>query len=474
MPQQNFIPLDKRPYHPGTQEYRTFFDAVPNFLSGSDSPEAYLDRCIEVIKKRDSIVQAWQAMRIEAAYDEAAKSTRRYRLGKPISPIDGMPVGIKDLIQTFDLPTGEGIEGNENALTDMDSACVQALRSAGAVVLGKLVTTELGGGHPSKTTNPFDSSNTPGGSSSGSGAAIGAAMLPVAIGTQVGGSILRPAGYCANFATKPTFGALHRGERQSSSQSCIGVHAGSLQDLWTATYEIGRRTGGDPGHPGLFGSPAVPIPCRPARVLVMECTGWRITETKTRQAFSELLAQLTDQGIKVFRRGDHADVDAFEQGLEQVEHIVSVILAFESRWYLENLARRRDKLSPPTVRGLAKSRLLTVDDYRHALSLRSKVQASFSRLASIADVVICPTTPGPAPSLSGSPLCKQGGIYVATGNPVYNLPASMLLAPAISIPLMAVEEMPVGVQLLGQPHDDYRIAGYAQWLMKNVTPVSIP
>jgi Asp-tRNA(Asn)/Glu-tRNA(Gln) amidotransferase A subunit family amidase len=463
----------KTPYDPLFHQRRTFFDAVPRFLDGSDSPAAYLERCIATINEREPVVQAWQAMRIDAAYAEAVQATNRYRAGKPLSLIDGMPVGIKDLIQTFDLPTGEGIDGNENAQSHMDSASVQALRAAGAVIVGKLVTTELGGGNPSKTTNPFDPSRTPGGSSSGSGAAIGAAMLPVAIGTQVGGSIIRPAGYCANFANKPTFGALHRGERQSSSQSCVGVHAGSLQDLWTVTHEIGRRTGGDPGHPGLFGPAAPPPATSPGRLLIMECTGWRVTDEKTRRAFNDITQQLRNRGVTVLRRGDHPYIDAFEESLEQTNSIVGAILAYENRWYIENLVRRLAKLAPSTLEAFDRSRSLTVDDYREALALRRTAQERFSKLAPLADALISLTAPSPAPLLN-TPIAASGQpIHVATGDPVYNLPISMLLAPVVALPLLAVEGMPVGIQLIGQQHDDYRITSYAQWMMENIRPVSI-
>src|SRR5690606_32954987 len=161
---------------------------------------------------------------------------------------------------------------------------VRALRDAGAVILGKCVTTELGGAHPGPTTNPFDARRTPGGSSSGSAAAVGACMVPVAIGTQVGGSVIRPASYCANWALKPTFGALNRGERLGYSQSVIGVHAGSPVDMWSVAHEIALRAGGDPGHPGLFGPAAVPAVVKPQRLILMETVGWKELDVTTRGA----------------------------------------------------------------------------------------------------------------------------------------------------------------------------------------------
>ena len=148
------------------------------------------------------------------------------------------------------MPTQMGCAAFEGNFPKRDSALVRALRDAGAVILGKTVTTELGGAHPGPTTNPFDALRTPGGSSSGSAAAIGAGMIPAAIGTQVGGSVIRPASYCGNWALKPTQGALNRGERQGYSQSTVGVHAGS-PDRHVARRDRDRATRGR--RPGTAG-----------------------------------------------------------------------------------------------------------------------------------------------------------------------------------------------------------------------------
>jgi Asp-tRNA(Asn)/Glu-tRNA(Gln) amidotransferase A subunit family amidase len=253
----------------------------------------------------------------------------------------------------------------------------------------------------------------------------------------------------------------------------VGVHAGSLHDLWRVTFEIARRTGGDPGHPGLFGLEAPPRGTAPARLIVMECTGWRVTDAKTRSAFTRAVEQLREQGVVVMGRGDHPYIDAFEDSLEDTNAVVGTILAFENRWYVENLARHLDTLSPSTLQTLERARRLSVDDYRHALAQRALAQQRFAQLAPLADALISLTSPGPAPSLQAPPPEPGAPIYVATGNPVFNLPTSMLLAPVVALPLLAVEGMPVGVQLVGQPHDDYRIAGHAQWVMDHIAPVVV-
>ena len=155
-------------YSPGTFRPLTFHDAVPRFLDGSDTPRTYLERCLATIAAREPQVMAFASLNEAGAREAADASTARYKAGAPLSPIDGMPVGIKDLLETRDMPTEMGCVGYRGNFPKRDNAAVTALREAGAVVLGKTVTTELGGAHPGPTTNPFDPRRTPGGSSSGS------------------------------------------------------------------------------------------------------------------------------------------------------------------------------------------------------------------------------------------------------------------------------------------------------------------
>src|SRR5215471_4713868 len=157
-------------YSPQAFEPLTFFDVMPRFRDGSDTPRAYLDRCLAVIADREPVVKAWVVFNPSGARESADASNERYRRGLPLSPIDGMPIGIKDLIETKDMPTGHGCAAFAGNNTRRDSAIVRALRDAGAVILGKTVTTEMGGAFPGPTTNPFDPGRTPGGSSSGSAA----------------------------------------------------------------------------------------------------------------------------------------------------------------------------------------------------------------------------------------------------------------------------------------------------------------
>src|SRR5215813_900086 len=286
-------------YDPREFRALTFHDAVARFRDGSDTPRAYLERCLETIAEREPVVRAFVVVNEAGARGAADASSARWRDGRPLSPIDGLPIGIKDLLETRDMPTQMGCEAYRGNFPKRDNAAVWALRQAGAVVLGKTVTAELGGSHPGPTTNPFDPARTPGGSSSGSAAAVAARMVPAAIGTQVGGSIIRPAAYCGNVALKPSQGGINRGERQATSMSTHGVHAGSIEDMWQVAIEIARRAGGDRGCLGLFGPPSPPPATKPERLIVLETEGWAALDAPSRAAFEALLEALRRAGVTI-------------------------------------------------------------------------------------------------------------------------------------------------------------------------------
>ena len=237
----------------------TFHDAARSFADGNDSPRAYLERCLETIAAREPVVKAFTAMNEAGARAAADASTARWKAGTPLSPIDGMPIAIKDLLETKDMPTEMGCAAMKGNFPKRDNAGVWALRQAGARDPRQDGDGGAGRLASGATTNPFDPARTPGGSSSGSAAAVGANMVPAAIGTQVGGSIIRPAAYCGNFALKPTQGGINRGERLATSMSTHGPHANCLEDMWQVAIEMAKRCGGDRGALGLIG-PATP--CR--------------------------------------------------------------------------------------------------------------------------------------------------------------------------------------------------------------------
>src|SRR5437763_5105489 len=260
----------------------SFFSATADFAAGLDTPREFLERCLARLEAFEASVGAFVCHDIAAAGTAAERSVARWRAGRPLSPIDGMPLGIKDIIETADMPTGQGSPLFVGCRTGRDAASVAALREAGAVMLGKVVTTEFAATEPRGTRNPWDRARTPGGSSSGSAAAVACGMVPAALGTQVGGSILPPASFCGCLGIEPSVGGLNRGGSYDYfSQSCTGVLAASLEDAWFAAINISMRAGGDPGYPGLQGPPAPPPARRPGVLALLQTAGWEVAAPAT-------------------------------------------------------------------------------------------------------------------------------------------------------------------------------------------------
>ena len=460
-------------YDPKSFRGLTFHDALPGFRDGGDSPRAYLERCLEVIEAREPVLQALVATDIEGARAAADASAKRWRAGRPLSPVDGMPVGIKDLLETRTMPTQMGCEAYRGNFPKRDNAAVAALREAGAAVLAKTVTAELGGAHPGPTANPFDPARTPGGSSSGSAAAVAAGMLPAAIGSQVGGSIVRPAGYCGNIALKPSKGAINRGERQASSQSVNGVHANAIEDMWRVAAEIAKRAGGDPGHRGLAGPSDPPPPEKPGRLVAIEGAGWSLLDDAAKEAFGRLLEAVEAAGVTVLRPADDPALAALDSQLMQASPICYAIIGWESRWLYRSLADQGpEAISFRARRSLEAAEAMSVADYHAALDGREAAQAAWARALEVVDGALMLSCPGPAHIWAGDrpgepPLARP------TGDAAFNTPASILFAPAVSMPLMAVGGLPVGAQVMGALGADARMTGFARWLLEAVEPVVV-
>jgi Asp-tRNA(Asn)/Glu-tRNA(Gln) amidotransferase A subunit family amidase len=452
----------------------TFHDAARRFTDGNDSPRAYLERCLETIAQREPVVKALVTLNEAGARAAADASAARWKSGRPLSPIDGMPVGIKDLLETKDMPTEMGCAAMKGNFPKRDNAGVWALRQAGAVILAKTVTAELGGAQPGPTTNPFDPARTPGGSSSGSAAAVGANMMPAAIGTQVGGSIIRPAAYCGNFALKPTQGGINRGERLATSQSTHGPHAGCLEDMWQTATEMAKRCGGDRGSLGLMWPDRLPAAIKPDQLIVLETEGWAEVDPATKAGFAKVLGQLEAAGVVVIHRADHPFVEALEKAIANGRAICNGVTSWENRWYQRGmLDAAPDGISARGQATLTRAEAMTPDDYRSNLLARQQAQLAHMAVASLADAAITLACPGPAPiwsgDVAGQPLAPR-----PTGDFVFNAPSSMLFAPVVTVPLMSVGGMPVGVQLMGQQHEDARVTGLARWFWENLRRVATP
>ncbi len=436
---------------------RTFLDHRQGFGDGNDSPRAYLEDCISRIVDLDGGVKAFVALNLSGAREAADAATGRYRAGAPISAVDGMPIGIKDIIETRDMPTQMGSPIYDGWHSHRDAASVRALREAGAVIIGKTVTTEFATTTPGPTHNPFDLARTPGGSSSGSAAAVGVGMIPAALGTQVVGSILRPASYCGCFGFKPTVGAINRGgSHDALSQSCHGVIAASLADNWAVMRAIVVRVGGDPGYPGLMGEDALATAARPKKLIRLDTDGWTDAEDVARDQFEDTLKRLAATGVEIITRRDDAAVEALEAALLEATPVTRAVNAWESRWPLNDYRDREvDQLSSHMHERLDQAEAMTLDDYRGALGTREEARNKWRALQGTADGFVTLSATGPAPMGLGS-----------TGDPTFNAPASLLGVPALTLPVMAADGLPLGLQLLGFHDGDEKLFAHAGWVME--------
>lgn len=434
---------------------RGYIALTGDLRAGKTTPRAYLDECLKRIAALDGTIGAFVVVNKEGAIRAADASTARWREGKPLSPIDGMPVAIKDIIETADMPTGQGSPMWEGSDWKRDSASVHALREAGAVIIGKTTTTEFAATHPfHKTQNPHDGRRTPGGSSSGSAAAVGSGMVPAGLGTQVVGSILRPSSFCGAVGFKPSVGAINRsGSHDHFSQSCQGAIAASLADNWAVLRAIADRAGGDPGYVGLVGDVDFAQRKKPARLAVLETGGWGVASDGARRAFAAAKDKLANAGIDLKSRSDEPDLEALEKSIADAQPLTLAINAWEGRWPLNTYADiDATKLSQGARDRLKQAEAGSQKQYADNLARREAARAAFAKVAAKYDGFVTIGACGAAPIGLGS-----------TGNTAMNVGASLLGCPALTVPLLEDEGMPLGLQLLGATDRDaalFALAGY--------------
>ena len=435
-----------------------FFEARARFASGKDTPRDYLERCIAMIEARDADVRAFVTLGLENARRAADRSTARYREGKPLSAVDGMPIGVKDIMDTADLPAQMGSAIYKGWQPRWDAACVHALRSGGAVVVGKTVTTAFAGGETNETCNPLDITRTPGGSSSGSAAAVGAGMVPAALGTQTQGSTIRPAGFCGAFGFKPTHGALTmQGVHPISiTHDHLGVIAGSLEDLWSVASRIALESGGMPGAPGLDGAGELPPARRPRKLIVMRTAAWDTeVDAATRASFEALCSALRSRDVQLVTSRDEPAFASVEDDFFGAFAERSVdISAYEMKWpYAQYLEQHPDLLEKRQRSRVARAREITPEYYAGLLADKSAMKERTRQAMQGADAILTLSSSGPAP---------VG--HAHTGSRTYLLFSSFLHLPAFSLPLLESEGMPVGAQLIGHAGRDGDLCAVARWI----------
>ena len=438
----------------------SFSQALPDFVSGKRTPRDFLERCLSVIAARDRTVKAFVTLNTAAARKAADAATKRYKAGKPLSPVDGCPVAIKDIIATADMPTQMNCPAFKGWQTGQDAACVAALRSGGAVIIGKTVTTEFAIGYSGPTTNPFDPERTPGGSSSGSAASVGAGMVPVALGTQTQASILRPASYCGAVGFKPTIGALHTAGIHPLSATCdhLGMLAGTLDDAWRVASHISLSIG-SPGNPFLNGAGSEPpLPRKPRKLIRLYTRGWTEIDGGTEDAFNETIAALQFAGVPIASRDNDPGVARLEAALDAGVDGAIAIVAYEMKWPYEDYIARFGNVIGKRIHGLIdQARKMSPDDYEKLLENRRRVRHLVHETAGGADGYITLAASGPA---------ILGHDY--TGSRTFLIYGSWLGLPAFSLPLLQVKGLPLGVQLLGAPGTDGALCAVANWMTNSL------
>ncbi|MFO0997741.1 MAG: amidase [Alphaproteobacteria bacterium] len=428
---------------------------------GRITSEELVSAYLAEVDRREGAVGAWIHLDRDHALSQAREADRAHRDGRAQGPLHGVPVGIKDIFDTEDQPTERGSPIYAGRRPSSDSTAVALLRQAGAVIMGKTVTTEFAFYTPGKTRNPHDPQRTPGGSSSGSAAAVAAGMVPLAIGSQTGGSVIRPASFCGTVGYKPTYGLISRHGMSPLAPSLdhVGVFARSVEDaaLLTETmiaFDEADRTTRPRARPELLRTALEEPPAAP--VLAFARTpAWPEAEADTIAAFEELRATLGSSVVA-------AELpEVFNHAIER--H--SVVMDVEVARSLANEYRTAPlQLSEKMRQHIARGRRLTAQDYLDAVGIVPRLRAALAEMLETCNAIVTPAAPGQAPRGLDS-----------TGNPVFCVIWSLSGAPAITLPLLkGVDGMPMGVQLIGAPGEDARLLRTARWLARRLAAGSGP
>jgi Asp-tRNA(Asn)/Glu-tRNA(Gln) amidotransferase A subunit family amidase len=431
--------------------------AAREIREGRLTSEELVQTCLEHIRALEPKVQAWQFLDEEHALAQAKACDERKRSGESLGALHGVPVGIKDIIDTADMPTENGTVLHRGRTPREDAAVVSMLRAAGAVILGKTVTTECAYFNPGKTRNPHNAEHTPGGSSSGSAAAVGAGMVPLALGSQTAGSVIRPGAFCGDYAFKPTHGLIPRSGVLQLSRTLdhIGLFARSIEDLALLAEQLVGHDEHDPdtrprARPAFQALAAEEPPLEPVFAFV-KTPHWERTDADTKEAYAELVEALGDRV---------EEVELFPSATEAWDWHRTIMEA-EMAANLEPLWRAGESELSEKLRALLeRGRRTTALEHQRALRRIAPTVESLDELFQQRyDAILTPPALGTAPKGLG-----------ATGDPVFCSLWTLLGMPAITLPLMKGENgLPLGVQLVGRKGYDARLLRTARWLEKKVS-----
>jgi Asp-tRNA(Asn)/Glu-tRNA(Gln) amidotransferase A subunit family amidase len=433
----------------------TLRDTIAALREGAVSALDMAEACLARIEEVDGKVEAWTFLDPEHVRAQAKALDEARANGRPLGPLHGIPIGVKDIFDTSDMPTEDGTVLHAGRQPVRDCTAVGLLRQAGAVIVGKTVTTELALFTPGKTRNPHDPERTPGGSSSGSAAAVGAGMVPLALGSQTNGSVIRPASYCGVVGYKPTHGLISRAGVLQLSRTLdhVGVFAGSVENAaflaeilmqydagdadmqMQARHELSRMAAEEPPLPPKFAFAKTPA--------------WGEAEQDTQEAFAELVDMLGDNAVEVELPSIFENAWELHRTIQDAEVALNFAPEYE---------KGRDQLSE-RLRGIIEHGYeVTATDYIRAVARIPLLNITLDEIFDRYDAILTPAAPGEAP------------VGMATGNPVFCTPWSLLGTPAITLPLLQGSNgMPIGVQLVGLRGNDGRLLRTARWLERLAT-----
>jgi len=415
--------------------------AAAAIRDGTLSAESLVRACLERIAARDPAVHAWTHCDPEQAIAQARALDRAPSSG----PLHGVPIGVKDVIDTFDMPTRHGSPIYQDNRPDADAACVALCRDAGMVILGKTVTTEFANRHPGPTTNPHNPAHTPGGSSSGSAAAVADFMVPLAFGTQTAGSVIRPAAFCGVIGYKPTFGEVSRVgvKLQSATLDTVGMMARALDDLPLI-------------RGALLGVTPAPIAAAPRAPRIGFCrsVSWPAIAPDYQVLLERAASTLSARGAAV------ADV-ALPSTFDQILPAQRRVMAFEAaRNYAYEKTRHADRLSRALRDGvLAEGDACSLEDYVAAIQLGERLRDHLDGLlADRFDVLLTASATGEPPAgidATGDAQCNA--VWTLAGTPCITLPAGS-----------GPNGLPLGIQLVGARFADARLFDIARWVERHL------
>jgi Asp-tRNA(Asn)/Glu-tRNA(Gln) amidotransferase A subunit family amidase len=426
-------------------------DAAQDIRRGDFSSEDLIRSLLERIERLDQRVQAFQWMDPGRALDQARQADARSRSGETLGSLHGLPIGIKDIVETQGIPTGMGSPIFDGYMPERSATVVRRLEAAGAFVLGKTVTTEFAYFHPGKTRNPWNPAHTPGGSSSGSAAAVSMGFLPGALGTQTNGSVIRPAAFCGVVGYKPTAGLISLAGIHpfSSSLDQVGVFTRSVPDAALLASVLAGSEGAAPvsgtGKAGITGE-AEPLD-HPPRISALRSPVWHLAEPHAQELFLAMVARLRAAGAEVVEK-------ELPQGFGQAHAVHRTIMYAEgARQFAKLQGRAREKLSPRLNALIDEGRGIPDATLARDLEHRDQLARELDVFLGSFDAVITPPALGEAPA-----------DLTQTGDPAFCTIWSLCGTPAVTIPAgLGPAGLPLGLQVVGPRFGDDRVLAVARW-----------